>query len=167
MSHIWTSHVTHIERVMSCIRTSHVACMNESCRMYERVMSHVWTSHVVHTNESCRMYERVMLHIANESSRAYERVMYVTYMTYMTHVCDMICMTWLVTSYIHRKSSLYLPLGSVNLVLKRHVCDMICTTWLVTSCMWQSHVWTSHVVHMDDSCMWHDMYDLTRDLIYS
>jgi len=48
MSHIWMSHVTH---------------MNESCYTYEWVMLHIWMSHVTHRNESCRTYEWVMSHI--------------------------------------------------------------------------------------------------------
>ena len=48
MSHIWMSHVTH---------------MNESCHTYEWVMSHIWMSHVTHTNESCHTYDWVMSHI--------------------------------------------------------------------------------------------------------
>jgi len=45
MSHIWMSHVTH---------------MNESCHTYEWVMSHIRMSHVTHMNESCHAYEWVM-----------------------------------------------------------------------------------------------------------
>jgi len=48
MSHIWMSHVTH---------------MNESCHTYEWVMSHIWMSLVTHMNESCHTYEWVMSHI--------------------------------------------------------------------------------------------------------
>jgi len=39
MSHIWMSHVTH---------------MNGSRRTYRWVMSHIWMSHVTRMNESCR-----------------------------------------------------------------------------------------------------------------
>ena len=38
MSHIWMSHITH---------------MNKSCHTYEWVMSHMWMSHVTHMNQSC------------------------------------------------------------------------------------------------------------------
>jgi len=45
MSHMWTSHVTHV---------------NESCHTYERVMTHMWMSRVASMNESCLIYECVM-----------------------------------------------------------------------------------------------------------
>ena len=41
MSHIWMSHVTH---------------MNESCHTYEWVMKHIKMSHVTHIDESCDTY---------------------------------------------------------------------------------------------------------------
>jgi len=74
MSHIWMSHVTHMNKsyrtyewVMSHIQMSHVAHVNGSCHTYQCVMSrtwmshtcewvlsHVWMSHVTHINGSCR-----------------------------------------------------------------------------------------------------------------
>ena len=70
MSHIWTSHVTHMnescltyEWVMSHIWMSRVSHMNRSCRTYECVTTHIWMSHVLHTSESCLTYKRVVFHI--------------------------------------------------------------------------------------------------------
>ena len=64
MSHIWMSHVTHINEL------SHVSHMNESCHThewltshYEGGMSHIWMRHLSHMNESCHMYEWLMSHI--------------------------------------------------------------------------------------------------------
>ena len=65
VSHIWMSHVTH---------------MNESWHTYEWVISHIWMSRDTHMNESCRhTYEWVMSNIRmsrlthmNESSHTYE-----------------------------------------------------------------------------------------------
>jgi len=54
MSHIWTSHVTHMS-VETWSKSKH---MNESCHTYEWVMSHIWMSHVTRMNESCHTYER-------------------------------------------------------------------------------------------------------------
>ena len=45
MSHIWMSHVTH---------------MNESCHTHEWVVSHTWMSRATHMNESCHTHEYVM-----------------------------------------------------------------------------------------------------------
>jgi len=81
MSHIWMSHVTHMneschtyEWVMSHIQMSYVTHMNESCHTYRWVMSHIWMSHVTHMNESWHTYRWVisqiqMSHVthANES----------------------------------------------------------------------------------------------------
>ena len=57
MSHIWRSHVTH---------------MNESCHTYEWVMSHMWRSHVTHVKESRHTYECGRAS-NNEESRAQEQ----------------------------------------------------------------------------------------------
>jgi len=48
MSHIWMSHVTH---------------MNECCQTYDQGMSHVWMSHVTHMHESYHTYEWVTSHM--------------------------------------------------------------------------------------------------------
>jgi len=60
MSHIWMSHVTHMNGschtygwVMSHIWRSHFTHMNESCHTYKWVMSHIWVSHVTQMIESC------------------------------------------------------------------------------------------------------------------
>jgi len=59
MSHMWMSHVTH---------------MNASFWTCQCIMSHMWMSHVTHMNASCRAYECVMSHM-NASCRTYEWVM--------------------------------------------------------------------------------------------
>ena len=65
MSHIWMSHVTHIDNwVMSHIQRNLVSHMHESCHTYswvmshtyKRIMSHTCRSHVTHTHESCLTY---------------------------------------------------------------------------------------------------------------
>ena len=86
ISHIWTSHVTHMDgscptykRVMSHMWWSHVAHVRvipHKCRSVtthphtwtshvtrQRVMSHTWTSHLTQINESCLTHEFVMPHI--------------------------------------------------------------------------------------------------------
>jgi len=134
MSHIWMSHVTHMneschiwirhvtnmneswhtyEPVMSHIWMSHVTHMNWLCHICAWVMSHIWISHVTHTNESCHTYERVMSHIwtshvthMNESCHTYERVMSHIWISDVTHICE----------------------------------------WVM------SHVWISHSTHMNELC---------------
>jgi len=63
MSHIWTSHVTHMNEsrhTYECV----VSHSREGCECvvdkYGWVMSHIWMSHVAHMNESCHTYGWVM-----------------------------------------------------------------------------------------------------------
>ena len=77
MSHMWLSHVTHMneschtyEWVMSHIWMSPVTHTNESCHTYEWVMSHIWMSHVTHTNESCHTHEGVTPHLTESKQTA-------------------------------------------------------------------------------------------------
>jgi len=112
MSHIRTSHVTHVNIIwMMRMRhsmhmneysthsyMSHVTHMNESCHTYEWVMSHM--------NESCHTYEWVMSHM-NESCHTYEFVWHdlIVRVPWLIHMCDMthsyvchdsfICVPWL------------------------------------------------------------------------
>jgi len=109
MSHIWMSHVTHMDESFTH--------MNESCHTYGWVMSHIWMSHVTHTavlpttqqdewimsrawmrhithmNETCHTHEWVMSHTwtshithMNGSCHTYERVMSHTWMIHITHI---------------------------------------------------------------------------------
>jgi len=55
MSHVWMSHVTHVNEVMSHMWMSHVTHMDESC--------HVWMSRATRVYESCHKDECVMSHI--------------------------------------------------------------------------------------------------------
>ena len=55
MSHIWMSHVTHMNA--SCHTYEFV-----TSRAYQWVMSHVRISHVTHIHTSCRIYERDTSH---------------------------------------------------------------------------------------------------------
>jgi len=76
ISHMWMSHVTHLNAYASyhtceCVWVvSHMLNVYESCHKCERAMSHMrmshlhmWMSHVTCTNESCHIYEWVMLHV--------------------------------------------------------------------------------------------------------
>ena len=112
MSHIWTT--------ISHIWMSHVTHMNRSYHIYECVISHMWTGHITYMNESPHTEEWIMStcqwvtsHIAKIQNAACH-----IRMSHFAHT-NASCRTeeW-VASYIHRKSSIYLPLSSVNLVLK-------------------------------------------------
>jgi len=114
MSHIRTSHVAHMNELwchtyewdMSHMRTIYVTLMSESCYTYERVMSHsIWMSHVTDLNESCHTtYAWLMSH------------MWKSYVTHMNESCP-------TTS----------PVTQINI------------KWVV------SHLW-SHVTHMNEPC---------------
>ena len=77
MSHIWMSHVTHVnesrhryEWVMSHRWISHVTRINESYHTYERAISHIWMIHGTHMNESWHicawgMAHRSMSHVTH------------------------------------------------------------------------------------------------------
>jgi len=119
-------------------RASLRVVLDESCHTHEWVMSHIWMSHVTHMNESCHTYEWVMSHIRMSHVTYVKR--HVTHMNESWHMCfntwkishrsasrkvfgaacvihvNNVIHMWCVT-HIHRKSSLYLPLSSVNLVL--------------------------------------------------
>ena len=69
--------VTHMnKRVMSHIWMSHVTHMNASCHTYEWLVSHTWMSHVTHMNEPCHIWMRRVL---------YEWVMSHRWMSHVTH----------------------------------------------------------------------------------
>ena len=88
MSHIWMSHVTHMNAschtqkwVMSCIETSRVTHMQEVCHTYEWVMSHICmshvtyvTSHVTHMNETCHTKHIAKMCAFRASQCKYKRV---------------------------------------------------------------------------------------------
>jgi len=77
MSHIWMSHVTHMNVlwamsyrwcVAECPQTSSWQSLaNESCHTYWWVMSHIWMhiwrSHVTHMDESCHIYKWFTNHV--------------------------------------------------------------------------------------------------------
>ena len=69
MSHIWMSHVTHMnvsyhthEWIMSSTRICHDTHIYGACHTYKAVVSHTWMRHITHMNESCHTHEWVMSH---------------------------------------------------------------------------------------------------------
>jgi len=104
MSHIWMSHVTHL---------------NESCRTYEWVMSQrthmqAWACCWIVLNESCHIYEWVMSQrprmqawaccwiVSNESPLPYATVMAHLWMSHATYMTAPLSYTWVVMSQVSR-----------------------------------------------------------------
>jgi len=110
LSHIWISHVTHLnESCHTCERSdwkcrslsrcvgrlshmwiSHVTHVNESCHTYERVVSHIWMSHVPHVNDRLRMSLTFQVRCesvtrVHESCHTCERVMPHIWTSRVTH----------------------------------------------------------------------------------
>jgi len=143
MSHIWMSHVTHVnescqsyEWVMSHMWMSHVNHMNESCYTCEWVMSIIWMSHVTHVNESCHTYECVMSHIWM-SDQWQHRHKYVTIIVtnsviFVTNMTMSVSMTMSnMTMSITQTMSVWRCLWHAS---------FICVTWLIHTCnMTHSH----------------------------
>ena len=101
--------------------TGDISPPDETCHARGRVMSHLWTRHVTRVAAVCAKYEcavatyECIMPIWLRSATQRMSHAYMTRLIRMTHSC-----VWVMymTIYIHRKSSLYLPLSSVNLVLK-------------------------------------------------
>jgi len=144
MSHIWMSHVTHMNE--SCHTYEWVATLlsldsgcfftfffwavsrsstltmqvNGTCRTYEWVMSHIWMSHVTHMNESCHTHEWVATPLA-------------------LHREGVFSFFWAVS----QSSILSLQVNGTC-----RTCNKSCHTdeWVM------SHRWMSHVTQMNESC---------------
>jgi len=145
MSHIWMSHVTH---------------MNESCHTYEWVMSHIWMGHVTHTNESCHTeschtYEWVMSHIGmsrvthrNESCHTYKRVMSHIGMSHVTQRNESASFLG-VTSHERVPTYEYVEHIYTYKSIRLYSCETLSRRtreWV------KSHIWMSHVTHTNESC---------------
>jgi len=165
MSHIWMSHVTH---------------MNESCRTYEWVMSHIWMSHVAHIcmshvthmNESCHSYGRVMSHIwmshvahMNESRHTsawvirYVEMSHVTHMDESCHICKSL------HTYEYESSHIWMICEDLTWLI--HMCDMTHSYVQHDSCI--RLTLSSQIIHMcEDSYSYvrHDSFMCATWLIH-
>ena len=116
---------------------------NMSCPTYKQVMSHVWMSHVPHIN-----VDRLVV--------SYDEF---TCMDEMRHD-SFICGTWLIHMW-HMTHS-YVAHNSFRLVVSYVVAstcmnEMRYYKWRVTAVRHtheriMSHIWMSHVTHMNESC---------------
>ena len=128
MSHIWMSHVTH---------------MNESCHTYEWVMSHIWMSHTTHMNAS--------------TSHTYEWVMFHIWMSHVTHMNES-CHTWMRQHVTHMNKSCHTHewnIPDITATNKKHTATP-CNTLQHTAthcntheCVNISRIWMSHATHTD------------------
>ena len=149
MFYIWMSRVTHMnescssyEWIMSDIWMSRVTDMNESCHRYEWVMSQIWMSHVTHVNEPWHTREWVTWNI---------RMSHVMHMN--NFIDSFSCVSWLIHMCDVTHSYLwYDPFICVTRLIhmnnRCHSINQSCQTygWLM------SHIWTSHVTHMNEPC---------------
>ena len=149
MFYIWMSRVTHMnescssyEWIMSDIWMSRVTDMNESCHRYEWVMSQIWMSHVTHVNEPWHTREWVTWNIR------------MSHVMHMNNFIDAFsCVSWLIHMCDVTHSYLwYDPFICVTRLIhmnnRCHSINQSCQTygWLM------SHIWTSHVTHMNEPC---------------
>ena len=152
MSHIWMSHVTH---------------MNESCHTYQRVISQIWMSHDPHMHKSYHTYVSKSWHtyewVMSQGCRPDQR-----HGTHMSESChrgvDPINPT--ADQKHHHTYTRYMCDGvfknTITHIWLFHMCESCLTNESVISHMKESHVsyewvmshiWKSHVAHMNES--WH------------
>jgi len=170
MSHIWMSHVTHMnelchtyEWVMSHVCMSHVTSafskrpspanklytrirhathMNESCHKYQWVMAHLWMSHFKHMNESCHTYEWVNADtwISQVAHTNESR----TRMSHVTHTNES-CHTHLFKTAVPRKQAPSSQVDYRNVLLSTHMNEPCHTYERVMSRIHRSHVTSNEV----------------------
>ena len=187
MSHIWMSHVTHMneschtyEWVMSHIWMSHVTHMNESRHTYEWVMSHIWMSHVTYMNESCHTsgspshQPPIAARLSCFLDRWHALLQYVIR---LLHTCDMthshvwhdsfICVTWLIRIY-EIPPSCFLDRwhDSFSCVIRLiHMCDVthahVCHDSFI--CV----TWRMPMCVMTHSYVWHDSFPCVTWLVHT
>ena len=147
MSHIWMSHVTH---------------MNESCHTYDRVLSQIWKNHFTRTNELFHTFKCVSIARPRQLIGCLKPQ--VTFHKRATRYRALLrkrsskdkasygsspvvnvgkCLCWgdgWVMSHIWTSCHTY----------ERHVTHM--NEWFCTIERVMSHIWMSHVTYMNESC---------------
>ena len=118
-------------------RSSHVTCVKESCHTCEGVMSHIWMSHVIHDERRHFIYTYIYIYI---------------------YMCVCVCVyIYIYLVYTWRETGLYhLPHIPPSKRAKSYLRMSRVTTILNESChpheQVVSHIWMSHVTHMNKSC---------------
>jgi len=147
MLHLQTSHVTHFLVwyhvhifPMSHIHTCDILHMNESCHTYVRAMSCIWKTHVTHEYLLYLSYEWDMSQTDSDSFN--RRVSFVgptcmyeschTYTRVMSHMNVLLSFPHICTLCPRQRVSVKEP-------------------WISAKELHMSHIWMSHVTHMDGS----------------
>jgi len=151
MSHVWMSHVTHVNE--SCHTSewvmSHVWI--KSCHTSEWVPSHVWISHVTlrlpqYPATHCNTQQHTTTHCNNHD------------LNESCYICEWVERHVWVMSNVWRRN--------VTHIKDPHVCYRhkwpMCVTDMNDSCVWQTwmthvcdtHEWLMCVTHMNDSSVW-------------
>ena len=128
--------------------------MKESCHKYERVVSHIWMSHVTHTNESFHTSvqedtkRKVKRHYVNVGDMTPSNTRHVSFWLihlrgvrdwFISRVRDSsICRTW------------HFPIHDITYFHVWHDVFTCMTRFVYEWVM--SHMWMSHVTHMNESC---------------
>jgi len=160
MSHIWMSHVTHMNEschthgwVMSHIWMSHVPHMNESCHTHGWVMSHIWMNHISLMNDSCHVYQWFISH------------MWILYLNYIKWVCmhvqlgggvnalyrNLFLESWYIRTYIYTHThTLTHTHAGTHICMCVCVCVRVCVSVLCLcvrlSVSLSTHVWVCRCV---------------------
>ena len=160
MSHIWLSHVTHMnESRHTCEwgmpHTSRAAdLMNKSCHKYDWVMSHIWMSHVTRMNESCHTHPEL------QNSRKSQSLGLVIHMKDSCHTYEWvrshICMSHVtrMNESCHTHPELQNLRKSQSTTEKASIGK---SRWLINNSRhmyeWvMTNIWTSHVTNVHKSC---------------
>ena len=113
------------------------------------VMSHVWRSHVTRVKESCHTFEWVMSYMTRDGTLYIHIYIYI-YICVCVCVCIYIVYTWRETGLYHlphippsKRAKSYLRMSRVTTILNEscHPHEQVV-----------SHIWMSHVTHMNKSC---------------
>jgi len=152
MSHIWTSHVTHMKE--SCHRyVSHDSIIDDDASLTnEGVLSRMWRWHVTHMKKSC--------HVCGDDTSP----QWSSHVTYMTMTCHHISPQWRshVTKMCDMSHSLMttlFPQMTESCHTYVEVMSQICATWVIH--WWRRFFdeWRSHVTYVKESCytyVWHE-----------
>jgi len=158
MSHVWMSHVTHMNEAYEWVSSISVTCVSLMCAAWVWFICVTrWCSAMsvfnfrcmLPVNESWHAYEWVMAHVwmshgtrMNESWHTYEWV--------VSHVCGMSLIYMYDTQMQHRVCLQALVHETHHMYerVKSHVCMSSFRT-----CEWgMSHIWMSHVTHVNETC---------------
>jgi len=127
MWHIWMNHVTHVKE----------SCHNVSCHANAWVMSHICMSHDTHMNESCHTCVTHLIHTSTFCCTGWRR-----------------CIGCLKLQVIFRRRPTHyraLLREMTNKDKASYGSSPPCNAPVTYEGV-MSHIWMSHVIHMNESC---------------